>query len=105
MKDALAKIRKTNMPFIIEMDTYRYRGHSMSDPGKYRTRDEIEDVRQSRDPITRLHAALVEDYGIKDEKLKEIDKETKARVAEVAEMALNAPEPSLEELTTDVMPA
>jgi pyruvate dehydrogenase E1 component subunit alpha len=89
-------------PFILEMKTYRYRGHSMSDPGKYRTRDEIDAVRKTRDPIDHLQERL-EKEGLADEAaLKAIDAEVRKIVADAAEFARTAPEPDPSELYTDV---
>jgi pyruvate dehydrogenase E1 component alpha subunit len=89
-------------PYILEMKTYRYRGHSMSDPGKYRTRDEIDAVRKTRDPIDHLRDVL-ESKGLADEAtLKNIDAEVKAVVADAAEFARTAPEPAPGALYTDV---
>ncbi len=89
-------------PFILEMKTYRYRGHSMSDPGKYRTRDEIDAVRRTRDPIELL-ADRLEAGGLAAESaLKAVDAEVKAIVADAAEFARTAPEPDPGELYTDV---
>jgi len=89
-------------PFILEMKTYRYRGHSMSDPQKYRTREEIDEVRKQRDPIDHLQDRL-EEAGLADEaKLKAIDAEVKAIVADAAEFARTAPEPEPAELYTEV---
>jgi pyruvate dehydrogenase E1 component alpha subunit len=89
-------------PFILEMKTYRYRGHSMSDPGKYRTREEIDAVRKTRDPIDHLQERL-EREGVADEAaLKAIDAEVRKIVADAAEFARTAPEPDPSELYTDV---
>jgi len=89
-------------PFILEMKTYRYRGHSMSDPQKYRTRDEIDEVRKTRDPIDHLQERM-EKAGVADEAaLKAIDAEVKRIVADAAEFARTAPEPDPSELYTDV---
>jgi pyruvate dehydrogenase E1 component subunit alpha len=89
-------------PIILELMTYRYRGHSMSDPAKYRTREEVQDVREHRDPID--HAAKeLEKLGIKEEELKAIDKEIKDIVVEAAKFAEDAPEPDPSELYTDVL--
>jgi pyruvate dehydrogenase E1 component alpha subunit len=89
-------------PFILEMKTYRYRGHSMSDPQKYRSRDEIDEVRKTRDPIDHLQERL-EKMGLADDAaLKAIDAEIKRIVADAAEFARTAPEPDPSELYTDV---
>jgi pyruvate dehydrogenase E1 component alpha subunit len=89
-------------PFILEMKTYRYRGHSMSDPGKYRSRDEIDEVRKTRDPIEQLRERLEAEGLADDAALKAVDAEAKAIVADAAEFARGAPEPAPEELFTDV---
>ena len=99
---AVAHARGGKGPYILEMLTYRYRGHSMSDPAKYRTKEEVQKVRQERDPIERLRASILE-TGVMDEAgLKEMDREVKAIVSEAAEFAQNSPEPDPTELTTDV---
>ena len=89
-------------PIILEMKTYRYRGHSMSDPGKYRTREEIEDVRKRRDPIEHV-SQLLEKSGWADEAtLKAIDADVRRIIGEAAEFARSSPEPDPSELMTDV---
>jgi pyruvate dehydrogenase E1 component alpha subunit len=89
-------------PYILEMKTYRYRGHSMSDPAKYRTREEVDEVRKTRDPIEHLEE-LLESLGFADEAaLKAIDADVKRVVAEAAEFARTSPEPDAAELYTDV---
>jgi pyruvate dehydrogenase E1 component alpha subunit len=94
--------RAGNGPYILEMKTYRYRGHSMSDPAKYRTRDEVDDVRKTRDPIDHIEE-LLEKLGFADEAtLKGIDAEVKRIVADAAEFARTSPEPDPAELYTDV---
>jgi pyruvate dehydrogenase E1 component alpha subunit len=95
--------RSGNGPIILEMKTYRYRGHSMSDPAKYRTRDEVNEMRERHDAIETLGARLVERGIVTDEDLKAIDKETRARVSEAADFATQAPEPEVSELYTDVI--
>ena len=89
-------------PFILEMKTYRYRGHSMSDPGKYRTREEIDEVRKTRDPIEQLQERLEASGLAKEAALKAIDAEIKSTIADAAEYARAAPEPEPGELYTDV---
>ena len=89
-------------PYILEMKTYRYRGHSMSDPAKYRSRDEVDEVKKNRDPIDHLRDRI-EALGFADEAtLKAIDAEVKKIVADAAEFARTAPEPDPSELYTDV---
>ncbi len=101
-KMAAEHARSGKGPFILEMKTYRYRGHSMSDPGKYRTREEIDAVRKTRDPIEHLQERL-ETLDFADEaQIKAIDAEVKAIVADAAEFARTTPEPNPAELYTDV---
>ncbi len=89
-------------PYILEMKTYRYRGHSMSDPAKYRPREEVDQVRKTRDPIDHLEE-LLEKYGWADAAaLKAVDAEVKRIIADAAEFARNSPEPDPAELYTDV---
>ena len=95
-------VRSGNGPFILEMLTYRYRGHSMSDPAKYRTRDEVKKVREEHDPIEQVRVRLIEAGQFSEEGLKEIDKEVRAVVNEAAEFAQSDPEPNDSELYTDV---
>jgi pyruvate dehydrogenase E1 component alpha subunit len=99
---AVAHCRAGKGPFILQMETYRYRGHSMSDPAKYRTRDEVERVRTERDPIQTLHNHLVDSGVVKDDDLKKIDQQVKKIVVEAAEFAVNDPEPDPSALYTDV---
>jgi pyruvate dehydrogenase E1 component alpha subunit len=89
-------------PIILEMMTYRYRGHSMSDPAKYRTREEVQDVREHNDPISHAERELAK-LGVKEDELKAIDKEIKDIVVEAAKFAEEAPEPAPSELYTDVL--
>ena len=88
-------------PYILEMKTYRYRGHSMSDPAKYRTKDEVDEVKKTRDPIDHLKERLAA-AGVTEDDLKGIDAEVKRIVAEAAEFARTSPEPDPSELYTDV---
>ena len=101
-EEAMAWTQAGKGPIILELLTYRYRGHSMSDPAKYRTREEVQDFREHRDPID--HAAkLLEGLGVKEEELKAIDKEIKEIVVEAAKFAEDAPEPDPAELYTEVL--
>ena len=101
-EEAVAHCRAGHGPFLLEMKTYRYRGHSMSDPGKYRTRDEITRMREEHDCIEQARRLLIE-MGTEDTALKEIDARVKARVNEAAEFAQSSPEPDEKELWTDVL--
>jgi pyruvate dehydrogenase E1 component alpha subunit len=89
-------------PLILEMKTYRYRGHSMSDPAKYRSRDEVQSMRETRDPIEGLKKDL-DAAGVDEARLKDIDKEIRQIIAEAADFAEQSPEPDLSELHTDVL--
>ena len=99
---ALEWTRSGKGPILLELLTYRYRGHSMSDPAKYRTREEVQDVREHNDPITHAERAL-EAMGVKEDKLKAIDKEIKDIVVNAAKFAEDTPEPQPAELYTDVL--
>jgi len=90
-------------PMILEMKTYRYRGHSMSDPAKYRSKEEVQKVRAESDPIDFIKSKLIEGNHIDEAKLKEIDKEVKAIVAESARFAQESPEPDVSELYTNIL--
>jgi len=89
-------------PYILEIKTYRYRGHSMSDPAKYRTREEVQKMRDERDPIEAVRSLLLEGNHASEEDLKAIDKEIKQIVNESADFAKESPEPDLDELWTDI---
>ncbi|MDX1402329.1 MAG: pyruvate dehydrogenase (acetyl-transferring) E1 component subunit alpha [Kiloniellales bacterium] len=99
---AAAHARSGKGPYILEMLTYRYRGHSMSDPAKYRTKEEVQKVRQERDPIERMRDQLLKAGHADEAALKEVDKEVKAIVSKAADFAQESPEPSPSELYTDV---
>ncbi|WP_371169677.1 pyruvate dehydrogenase (acetyl-transferring) E1 component subunit alpha [Aliiroseovarius sp. 2305UL8-7] len=94
--------RSGNGPYILEMKTYRYRGHSMSDPAKYRTREEVQKVREERDAIEHVRELLLQGKHASEDDLKAIDKEIKAVVNDAAEFSKTSPEPALEELWTDI---
>ena len=98
---AMDSCRSGKGPYILEMKTYRYRGHSMSDPAKYRTRDEVDEIRQNYDPINNIKSIL-DKFGLKDESLKVIDTEIKSIVANAATFAQESLEPSEAELFTDI---
>ncbi len=90
-------------PYILEMQTYRYRGHSMSDPAKYRSKDEVQKMREERDPIEQVRKRLLEQWGVKEDELKGVDAKVREIVNEAAEFATNDPEPDPAELWTDIL--
>ena len=95
--------REGNGPYILEMQTYRYRGHSMSDPAKYRTREEVQKVRSEHDPIEQVRNRLLENKWASEEEIKKIDSEVRDIVNDAAEFATHDPEPDPSELYTDVL--
>ena len=99
---AFKHVREQGGPVLLECNTYRYRGHSMSDPAKYRTREEVQDVREHKDPIEGLKKTLIE-QGKSEDDLKAIDKAIRQKVSEAADFAENSPEPEASELYTDVL--
>lgn len=99
---AVAHCRAGNGPYILEMMTYRYRGHSMSDPAKYRTREEVEKIKTEKDCIEHVRDLLTQGGLASEEELKAIDRDIKAIVNESAEFAKESPEPALSELWTDI---
>ena len=101
--EALAHVRSGKGPFVLEMLTYRYRGHSMSDPASYRTKEEVERWKSEHDPIEAFRAYLLKDGGVKEDSLRQIEGEIKDLVAEAATFAQASPEPDAAELWTDVV--
>lgn len=101
-REAVQWCRDGKGPIILEMKTYRYRGHSMSDPAKYRTREEVKEVREHRDPIETARKRLLSEGWADEDELKRIDKDIRAVVAEAADFAQESPEPDESELWTDV---
>ena len=99
---AVAHCRSGKGPYILEVKTYRYRGHSMSDPAKYRTREEVQKMRQERDPIESVRSLLLTGKHASEDDLKASDKKAKEIVNASAEFAKNSPEPAVEELWTDI---
>ena len=100
---ALEHARSGKGPYILEMLTYRYRGHSMSDPAKYRSRDEVNEYRQKRDPIEHVRDILMKEHGMSEDDIKAIDKRVRDEVNTAAEFAQSEPEPDPSELWTDVV--
>ncbi|MDE2914848.1 MAG: pyruvate dehydrogenase (acetyl-transferring) E1 component subunit alpha [Paracoccaceae bacterium] len=99
---AAGHCRSGKGPYILEMKTYRYRGHSMSDPAKYRTRDEVKKVREESDPIDRIRERIISEGHSDEAALKAVDRDIRAIVNESAKFATNSPEPPVEDLYTDV---
>jgi pyruvate dehydrogenase E1 component alpha subunit len=89
-------------PIILEMKTYRYRGHSMSDPAKYRTREEVQKMREEHDPIEQVKRRLSSDHGVSDDDIKAVDARIRKVVTEAADFAQNDPLPDVSELWSDV---
>ena len=99
---AVKHCRAGNGPFILEVKTYRYRGHSMSDPAKYRTREEVQKMREERDPIEYVRSLLLTGKHATEDDLKAIDKDIKKVVNASTDFAKESPEPDLSELWTDI---
>jgi pyruvate dehydrogenase E1 component alpha subunit len=99
---AVAWCRAGKGPFILEMLTYRYRGHSMSDPAKYRTREEVDKVRTTHDPIDMARHRILEKKFAKEDDLKKIDAGVRDLINQAAEFATHDPEPDVSELYTDI---
>ncbi|MCC2646709.1 MAG: pdhA [Rickettsiaceae bacterium] len=95
-------IRAGNGPYILEMMTYRFRGHSMSDPAKYRSKEEVAVFKDERDPIEQLKKTILNKKIASEEELKNIEKRIKEVVAEAVEFSTNSPEPEISELYTDI---
>lgn len=101
-REALEYVRSGKGPIIVEMKTYRYRGHSMSDPAKYRSKEEVEKFKENKDPIDTLKKFILDNNFADKDKLKDIDKDIRAKINEVVEFCKNSPEPDYDELWTDV---
>ena len=100
---ATAWCRSGEGPIILEMQTYRYRGHSMSDPAKYRSKDEVQKMRAEHDPIEQVKMRLIEAKQATEDDLKAVDKEIRDIVAKAADFAQNDPQPDVSELYTDII--
>jgi pyruvate dehydrogenase E1 component alpha subunit len=101
-EEALKWVQGGNGPILLEMKTYRYRGHSMSDPAKYRSREEVQAMRDNSDPIEGVKKYLIE-AGVSEDEIKTIDQDIRKIVAEAADFAETSPEPEAHELYTDVL--
>ncbi len=102
-RQVVEHVRAGEGPYVVEMETYRYRGHSMSDPAKYRTKDEVSKIRKESDPIDTMRSYLLGHEHIDEAALKEIDREVKDRITEAADFAQSSPEPDPSELYTDIL--
>jgi len=102
-EQAAAHTRSGKGPVILEMLTYRYRGHSMSDPAKYRSKDEVQKMRSEHDPIEQVKNRLMEKGWASEDELKAIDKDVRDIVADSADFAQSDPEPDVSELYTDIL--
>lgn len=100
---AVDHVRNGNGPYLLEMNTYRYRGHSMSDPAKYRSKEEVSKMKEEQDPIANLKAKMLAEKLLDDEGFKQIDKEVKEIVNEAVTFAKESPEPDISELYTDIL--
>ncbi|EJF90720.1 pyruvate dehydrogenase (acetyl-transferring) E1 component subunit alpha [Bartonella tamiae] len=101
--EAIAWARAGKGPIILDMQTYRYRGHSMSDPAKYRSKEEVQKIRADHDPIDQVKTRLIDKAWASEDELKAIDKDVRAIVADAAEFAQTDPEPDVSELYTDIL--
>lgn len=102
-RQAIDYVRSGNGPYILEVMTYRFRGHSMSDPAKYRTKEEVDNFKGNKDPIANLRVRMLEEEGVSEDALKIIEKEIKDIVSEAADFATQSPELDASELWTDVL--
>ena len=101
--EAVARARSGEGPTILDVKTYRYRGHSMSDPAKYRTKEEVAKMREQHDPIDHLRNLLIEGKHATEEDLKVVDAKVKEVVVAAADFAQASPEPDASELYTDIL--
>jgi pyruvate dehydrogenase E1 component alpha subunit len=101
-KKAVDYVRAGNGPVLLEMDTYRYRGHSMSDPATYRSKEEVSGKKENEDPIDNLRKFIIDGGHAKEDAIKDIDKKIKTQIEEIVEFSKNSPEPDESELMTDV---
>ncbi|CAG7592132.1 pyruvate dehydrogenase (acetyl-transferring) E1 component subunit alpha [Hyalomma marginatum] len=102
MKEAVKTVRKKSSPLLLEIKTYRYRGHSMSDPGRYRSKDEVTNYRENKDPIEQMKSYLLKGNLINESKLNDIEKKVKGVVEEAVKFAQESPEPEISELYTNI---
>ena len=100
---AMEHCRSGKGPIILSMQTYRYRGHSMSDPAKYRTKEEVDKYRTERDPIDHVRKILLDEKMTDEATLKAVDADVRKTISDAAEYAQHSPEPDPSELWTDVL--
>ena len=100
---AVDHVKAGKGPILLEMNTYRYRGHSMSDPATYRSKEEVDGMKSHNDPIEAVKVLLEKEHGIKAEDLKALDKETREICKKAAEFSLESPLPEAKELYTDIL--
>lgn len=100
---AIEHARSGKGPYILELDTYRYRGHSMSDPAKYRSKEEVDDVKTNRDPIDHFKSYLMKDLKVSEDAFAEVEARVKKVTLDAVEFAKNSPEPDPSELYTDIL--
>ncbi len=101
-KKAIDYVRSGKGPMLIEMDTYRYRGHSMSDPATYRSKEEVNNVKENEDPINTFKTTILDNKKVSEAEIKTIDTKIKSQINEIVEFAKNSQEPCESELTTDI---
>ncbi|WP_455466643.1 pyruvate dehydrogenase (acetyl-transferring) E1 component subunit alpha [Bartonella sp. B39] len=101
--EAITWARSGKGPIILDMQTYRYRGHSMSDPAKYRSKEEVQKIKEDQDPIDQVKNRILKQGFANEDDLKSIDKEVRAIVADAADFAQSDPEPDASELYTDIL--
>jgi len=101
--DRAVQFARSEGPYILEMMTYRYRGHSMSDPAKYRSKDEVQKIRTEHDPIEQVRVRILEQKILSEDELKKTDAEVRSIVNEAAEFSINDAEPAVSELMTDIL--
>ena len=94
-------INNNSKPYIIEMDTYRFRGHSMSDPGLYRTKDEVNKMKEI-DPVLMMKESLLKEYKFEEDTIKDIESDIKKQIKDVEKFSLESPLPDIKELFTEV---
>jgi pyruvate dehydrogenase E1 component alpha subunit len=100
---AVDHARSGEGPYILEMQTYRYRGHSMSDPAKYRSKEEVQKMRDEHDPIEQVRKRVLENKWASEDDLNKIDKDVRGTMTAAADFATNDPEPDVSELWTDIL--